>query len=59
MSEDIPAVVKALQGELQTKHQSALASNESKLLEASVIDTDWESLDTDFDMSFEPEEWLS
>ena len=59
LSEDIPAVVKALQGELKTKHQSALTSNESKLLEASVIDTDWESVDTDFDMSFEPEEWLS
>lgn len=59
LSEDIPAVVKALQGELKTKHQSALASNESKLLESSVIDTDWESVDTDFDMSFETEEWLS
>lgn len=59
LSEDIPAVVKALQGELKTKHQLALASNESKLLESSVIDTDWESLDTDFDMSFETEEWLS
>lgn len=59
LSEDIPAVVKALQGELKTKHQSELANNESKLLESSVIDTDWESVDTDFDMSFEPEEWLS
>lgn len=59
LTEDIPAVVKALQGELKTKHQSALAGNESKLLESSVIDTDWESVDTDFDMSFEPEEWLS
>lgn len=59
LSEDIPAVVKALQGELKTKHQSALASNESKLLESGVIDADWESLDTDFDMSFEPQEWLS
>ena len=59
LSEDIPAVVNALQGELKTKHQEALASNESKLLESSVIDTDWESVDTDFDMSFETEEWLS
>lgn len=59
LSEDIPAVVKALQGELQTRHQEVLANNESKLLESSVIDTDWESLDTDFDMSFETEEWLS
>ena len=59
LSEDIPAVVKALQGELKTKHQETLASNESKLLESSVIDTDWESVDTDFDMSFETEEWLS
>ncbi len=59
LSEDIPAVVKALQGELQTKHQETLASNESKLLESSVINADWESIDTDFDMSFEPEEWLS
>jgi len=59
LSEDIPAVVKALQGELKTKHDAALASNESKLLESSVIDADWESIDMDFDMSFEPEEWLS
>ena len=59
LSEDIPAVVKALQGELKTKHQQVLASNESKLLESSVIDADWESIDTDFDMSFETEEWLS
>jgi len=59
LSEDIPAVVKALQGELKTKHQEILASNESKLLEASVIDTDWESVDTDFDMSFETDDWLS
>ena len=59
LTEDIPAVVKALQGELKTKHQETLASNESKLLESSVIDADWESIDTDFDMSFEPEEWLS
>ena len=58
LGEDIPAVVKALQGELKTKHQKNLASNESKLLESSVIDTDWESVDTDFDMSFEPEEWV-
>ena len=67
LSEDIPAVVKALQGELKTKHQEVLASNESKLLESSVIDAttgaivqaDWESIDTNFDMSFETEEWLS
>ncbi len=59
LTEDIPAVVKALQGELKTKHQEILASNASKLLESSVIDADWESIDTDFDMSFEPEEWLS
>ena len=59
LSEDIPAVVKALQGELKTKHQEVLASNESRLLESSVIDTDWESVDTDFDMSFETQEWLS
>ena len=59
LSEDIPAVVKALQGELKTKHQEVLASNESKLLKSSVIDADWESIDTDFDMSFETEEWLS
>ena len=59
LTEDIPAVVKALQGELQTKHQSALANNESRLLESSVIDADWESVGIDFDMSFEPEEWLS
>lgn len=59
LTEDIPAVVKALQSELKTKHQEALASNESNLLESSVIDADWESINTDFDMSFEPEEWLS
>ncbi len=59
LSEDIPAVVKALQGELQTKHDAVLASNESKLLESSVIDADWKSVNTDFDMSFETEEWLS
>jgi hypothetical protein len=59
LSEDIPAVVRALQGELKTKHQSALASNESKLLEYSVIDADWESINTDFDMSFETDNWLS
>ena len=59
LSEDIPAVVKALQGELKTKHQETLASNESKLLESSVIDTDWETINTDFDMSFETEEWLA
>ena len=59
LSEDIPAVVKALQGELKTKHQETLASNESKLLESSVIDADWESINTDFDMTFETEEWLS
>ncbi len=59
LSEDIPAVVKALQDELKTKHQETLASNESKLLESSVIDADWESINTDFDMSFEPEQWLS
>ena len=60
LSEDIPAVVRALQGELKTKHQSALASNEFKLLESSVIDADWEeSIDTDFDMSFETDNWLS
>ena len=59
LSEDIPAVVKALQGELKTKHQQVLASNESKLLESSVIDADWESINTDFDMSFETDDWLS
>lgn len=59
LTEDIPAVVKALQGELKTKHDAALASNESRLLESSVIDADWESIITDFDMSFETEEWLS
>ena len=67
LTEDIPAVVKALQGELKIKHDAALASNESKLLESSVIDAttgaivqaDWESINTDFDMSFETEEWLS
>ncbi|WP_019506776.1 hypothetical protein [Pleurocapsa sp. PCC 7319] len=58
LTEDIPAVVKALQGELKTKHQETLASNESKLLESSVIDADWESINTDFDMSFETQEWL-
>ncbi len=56
LSENIPAVVKALQGELQTKHDAVLASNESKLLESSVIDADWENINTDFDMSFETEE---
>ena len=67
LTEDIPAVVKALQGELKTKHDAALASNESKLLESSVIDAttgaivqaDWESINTDFDMSFETDDWLS
>lgn len=59
LSEDIPAVVKALQGELKTKHDAVLASNESKLLESSVIDADWESINTDFDMSFETDDWLS
>ena len=59
LSEDIPAVVQALQSELKTKHQETLASNESKLLESSVIDADWESIDTDFDMSFETDDWLS
>ena len=59
LSEDIPAVVKALQGELKTKHHSVLASNENRLLESSVIDADWESINTDFDMSFETDDWLS
>lgn len=59
LSEDIPAVVQALQGELKTKHQEVLASNESKLLESSVIDADWESIDTDFDMSFETDDCLA
>ncbi len=59
LTEDIPAVVRALQGELKTKHLSTLASNESKLLESSVIDTDWETINTDFDMSFETEDWLA
>lgn len=58
LSEDIPAVVRALQGELKTKHQETLASNESKLLESSVIDVDWEGIDTNFDMSFETNDWL-
>ena len=59
LNEDIPAVVKALQGELKTKHDAVLASNESKLLESTAIDTDWESIDTDFDMSFETNDWLA
>lgn len=59
LTEDIPAVVKALQGELKTKHQETLASNESKLLESSVIDADWDNINIDFNMSFETEEWLS
>lgn len=59
LNEDIPTVVKALQGELTTKHQEVLASNESKLLESSVIDTDWEGINTDLDMSFETNDWLA
>ena len=59
LSEDIPAVVRALQGELKTKHQETLAGNETKLLESSVIDADWDSINTDFDMSFETDNWLS
>jgi hypothetical protein len=58
LTEDIPAVVRALQSELRTKHQETLASNEFKLVESSVIDADWESIDTDFDMSFETDDWL-
>ena len=59
LTEDIPAVVRALQGELQTKHHEALANTETKILETSVIDADWESINTDFDMSFEPNDWLA
>ena len=59
LTEDIPTVVKALQGELKTKHQEVLTNNEAKLLESSVIDADWESINTDFDMSFETDNWLS
>ena len=59
LTEDIPAVVRALQGELKTKHQEVLANNETKLLESSVIDADWESIDTNFDMSFETDNWLA
>ncbi len=46
-------------GELQTKHHEALANTETKILESSVIDADWESINTDFDMSFEPNDWLA
>ncbi|NJR45950.1 MAG: hypothetical protein HC775_09235 [Hyellaceae cyanobacterium CSU_1_1] len=59
LTEDIPAVVRALQGELKTKHQEVLANNEIKLLESSVIDADWESINTDYDMSFETDNWFS
>ena len=59
LTEDIPTVVKASQGELKTKHQEVLANNETKLLESSVIDADWESVDTDFDISFETDNWLA
>ncbi len=59
LTQDIPAVVRALQGELQTKHHEALANTETKILETSVIDANWESIDTDFDMSFEPNDWLT
>lgn len=59
LTEDIPAVVRALQGELKTKHQEVLANNKTKLLESSVIDADWESINTDFDMSFETDDWFA
>jgi hypothetical protein len=44
---------------MKTLHQKVLANNETKLLESSVIDADWESINTDFDMSFETDNWFS
>lgn len=60
LSEDIPAVMNALNSELRSSHVALVEANEARLIEAnlrldeaSVVDVEWSDYETDYDMSFE------
>lgn len=58
LSEDIPAVMNALNSELRSNHVAVIQANEEKLLESSgVIDVEWSDYTSEYEMSFDTEEW--
>lgn len=57
LSEDIPAVMNALNNELRSGHVASIEANEARLIEGVVVDVEWSDYEADYDMSFDSEEW--
>lgn len=55
LGEDIPAVIKVLNGEIKSNHLSLVEANEAALIEGVAIDVEWQeyNYEDEFDMSFD------
>ncbi|MEM8722203.1 MAG: hypothetical protein AAGE84_23395 [Cyanobacteria bacterium P01_G01_bin.39] len=61
LSEDIPAVMNALNSELRSNHIASIEANEERLIESAVegavVDVEWSDYEAEYDMSFDTNEW--